>query len=463
MNLEKILAENMLRFGTKNLGQAVAVLTQLMEAVGDPAGPISITGPQLEILKTATNSSSALKFGLGTIKNVLVANNQNALYVLCAGAMNGNMGGAFAALLSRRAAGNDKLILKSIDGADGSSYKFTVDVPEIKLTTSAKGLVDILNYNGTAKTVDEFLTYINTYNLAAWFNNKNWNSATEQYVIDADNILNDNNRQSLSGTMSAEMNIYLYRYKGGSTLSIASNFIPQAGPFQSIPVTIGGINVAADINSATSTIVKDFLKNPILKGWTISKIINQTGVDGKLSLAKYSNNLASFKTDTGLEDADLKVIADQSEIADENNILNPAFIWPDADTQRTTSIKFKGNLGGAADSSYGYFGGLGLIAIKRAANIEAALKATPELANIPIQTKPWVSGTGDTKIGPDGTIFFSVKGPNGETELTKEIIDQLTSQKQSNSIIERLTSDNAVISMFSKFNEDAYELGTAGK
>jgi hypothetical protein len=70
-----------------------------------------------------------------------------------------------------------------------------------------------------------------------------------------------------------------------------------------------------------SIIVKDFLKNPILKGWTISKIINQTGVDGALSLAKYSNNLASFKTDTGLEDADLKVIADQREIADENNIL----------------------------------------------------------------------------------------------------------------------------------------------
>ena len=114
MSLEKILAENMLRFGTKNLGPAVAVLTQLMEAAGDPAGPISISVPQLAILKTATSTSTALKNGLGTVKNVLVANKQNPLYVLCAGAMNGNMGSAFAALLSRRAAGNDKLILKIV-------------------------------------------------------------------------------------------------------------------------------------------------------------------------------------------------------------------------------------------------------------------------------------------------------------------------------------------------------------
>ena len=46
MNLEKILAENMLRFGTKNLGQSVAILNRLIEAAGDPAGAISITAEQ---------------------------------------------------------------------------------------------------------------------------------------------------------------------------------------------------------------------------------------------------------------------------------------------------------------------------------------------------------------------------------------------------------------------------------
>ena len=60
MNLEKILTRNMLRFGTKNLGQAVTVL-QLMEAVGDAPGTISITAPQLEILNQAKSSSTALK------------------------------------------------------------------------------------------------------------------------------------------------------------------------------------------------------------------------------------------------------------------------------------------------------------------------------------------------------------------------------------------------------------------
>jgi hypothetical protein len=465
MNLEKILAENMLRFGTKNLGQSVAILNRLIEAAGDPAGAISITAEQSTILATASNTSTAFKNGLQTVKNVLVANKQNPLTVLCAAAMNGNMGGVWASMVSRRAAGNDKLILKSIDGADASSYKFTVDVPEITLTTTAAGLVSIVGYKGATNTVDEFLTYINTYNLAACFNNKNWNKGNEQYVIDKDTILNDAGQQSLTGTLNtAETNVYLYRYKGGTSLSIASKFVPQIGPFQSIPLTISGINVAANIESAASTIVNDFLKNPMLKGWTISKIINQTGVDGAQSLAKYSNNLDSFKTDTGLTDADLKVPADQSGIAGAGGTLDPAFIWPDVATQQTTSLKFKGSKGGAADSSYNHYGGLGLIAIKRAANIEAALKAIPEIANVPIQTKPWVSGTEDSKIGQyGGTIFFSVKGPNGETELTKEILAQLASQKQSNSTIERLVSDNTVLAMFSKFNEDAYELGTAGK
>ena len=463
MNLEKILAENMLRFGTKNLGQSVAVLYRLIEAAGDPAGAISISAEQTTILGTAAGSSMAMKNGKNTIKNVLVANNQNPLYILCAAAMNGNMGGAWAALLSRRAAGNDKLILKSIDGADSTSYNFTVDVPEITLTTTAAGLVSISGYKGATNTVDEFLTYINTYNLAACFNNKNWNKGNEQYVIDMDSILNDAGQQSLAGTLNtAETSVYLYRYKGGTTSSITSKFVPQTGPFQSIPLTISGLNVAANIESVASTIVNDFLKNPMLKGWTISKIINQTGVDGAQSLAKYSNNLDSFKTDTGLTDADLKVPADQSGIAGAGGTLDAAFIWPDVATQQTTSLKFKGSKGGAADSSYNYYGGLGLIAIKRAANIEAALKAIPEIANVPIQTKPWVSGTDDPAIGQfGGTIFFSVKGPNGETELTKEILAQLASQKQSNSTIERLVSDNSVLAMFSKFNEDALELGTA--
>lgn len=461
MNLEKILTRNMLRFGTKNLGQAVTVL-QLMEAVGDAPGTISITAPQLEILNQAKSSSTALKNGLSSIKNILVANNQNVLYVLAAGAMNGNIGGNFKALLSKRAAGNDKLILKSIDGAEANSYKFTVDEPEIMLATKANGLVDIKDYNGSTYTVDEFLTYINTYNLAEWFNNKNWNTGCRQYVINNDTILNDNDKQSLAGTyFDGQPNIYLYRYKGGATTSITSNFIPQVGQFQSIPVTIGGINVAVNINSAISTIVNGFLKSPILTGWTISKIINQTGVSGKQSLENYNNNLASFKTATGLTDADLQPTGGQAELAGDNDILNPAFIWPDTNTQQTISTKFKGSLGGAADSDYGHYGGLGFIAIKRAANIEAALKAAPELANITIQTKPWVSGTDNTKIGPDGSIFFTVKGPNGETELTKEIIDQLISQTQANATIERLASDNTVLSMFSKFNTDAYELGTA--
>ena len=156
-------------------------------------------------------------------------------------------------------------------------------------------------------------------------------------------------------------------------------------------------------------------------------------------------------------DADLKVPTDQSEISDDNNIIKPDFIWPTANTQQTVSIKFKGSKGGDAYSSYGYYGGLGLIAIKRAANIEAALKAVPEFANVTIETKPWVTGTDYPNLGPSGTIFFSIKGPNGETQLTKELIDQIAAQKQSSAIIERLASDNNVTTMFAKFTEDSYQ------
>jgi hypothetical protein len=118
MKFEKILAENMLRFGTKNLGEAVAIISRILEAVGDPAGAISISTKQSTILQTATNTSTALKNGMVTIKNVLTTNKVNPLYVLCAGAMNGNLGGGLSALFNRREAGSDKLILKAIDSAD---------------------------------------------------------------------------------------------------------------------------------------------------------------------------------------------------------------------------------------------------------------------------------------------------------------------------------------------------------
>ena len=460
MKFEKILAENMLRFGTKNLGEAVAIIKKLMEAVGDPAGTITITPEQQTILDTAIKSSTALKNGMVTIKNVLTTNKVNPLYVLCAGAMNGNLGGGLSALFSRREAGSDKLILQAIDSAESAAYNFSVDVAEIQLSSAANGTINIKNYPGTTYTVDEFLTYLNTYNLANWFNSKNWKSGVEQYVIDAENILDDNGVQTLTNTMETNTSVFLYRYKGGKSTGFSSTFVPQPGAYQSVPVDIEGINVAANIETPVSIIVNDFLKNPLLKGWTISKIINQTGVNGNISLADYNENLESFKTATGLSDADLKVPNDQSEISDDNNILKPDFIWPTANTQQTVSIKFKGSKGGPADASYGYYGGLGLIAIKRAANIEAALKAVPEFANVPIETKPYVTGTDYPKLGPTGTIFFSIKGPNGETALTKELIDQVAAQKQSKATIERLASDNTATTMFSKFTDDSYQKST---
>jgi hypothetical protein len=334
------------------------------------------------------------------------------------------------------------------------AYNFSIDVPEIKLSTQANGNISIKGYQGTTYTVDEFLTYLNTYNLANWYNSKNWKGGVEQYVIDAENILDDDDVQSLMNTMETNESIFLYRYKGGKSTGFSSTFVPQPGKYQSVPVDIDGINVAANIDSVVSIIVNDFLKNPLLKGWTIASIINQTGVNGNQSLANYNENLESFKTDTGLTDADLKMPKDQSQISDDNDILLPDFIWPTVNTQRTITLKFKGSKGGPADASYSYYGGLGPIAFKRAANIEAALKAIPEFANVPIQTKPWVSGTDYPNIGPAGTIFFSIKGPNGETELTSDLITQIAAQKQQAAVIERLVSDNDVKTMFSKFIED---------
>ncbi len=70
------------------------------------------------------------------------------------------------------------------------------------------------------------------------------------------------------------------------------------------------------------------------------------------------------------------------------------------------------------------------------------------------------TGTDYPKLGPTGTIFFSIKGPNGETALTKELIDQVAAQKQSKASIERLASDNTVTTMFSKFTDDSYQKST---
>jgi len=460
MRSEKILAENMLRFGTKNLGQAAAVIRRILEAVGDEPSAITITPEQLTILKTAYGTSMAMKNGAGTIRNVPVKDDLNPLYVLAAAAMNGSIGGWFQSLLSKRAAGNDKIILTALNGAEATSMKFTVDVAEIKLSTSADGTINIANYK-TGVSVANFLIYLNTYNLGSIFNNKNWTAGgSEQYAIDADNILNDAGKQDLTGTMTTSNTVYLYRLKGGVSITsgFSSTFVPQPGEFQSVPVTMEGIDTNVNIDAAVSIIVNDFLKNPLLKGWTISKIINQTGVSGNNSLADYNGDLEKFKTATNLTDADLKVSNDQSEIGDDNYMLKPDFIWPTANTQRTISLSFKGSQGGDPYSSRNYFGGLGPIAIKRAANVEAKLKAVPELANATIETKPWVGGSAYSQLGPDGTIFFSITGPNGETQLTKDLIDQISSQKQTAAVIERLASDNDLLSMFSKFNQSDQEL-----
>lgn len=459
MRSEKILAENMLRFGTKNLGQAAAVIRRILEAVGDEPSAITITPEQLKLLTTAYGTSMAMKNGNGDIRNVPVKDNLNPIYVLATAAMNGSIGGWFQSLLSKRAAGNDAVILKALNGADKDSMRFTVDVAEIKLSISADGTVSIANYK-SGSTVKDFLIYLNTYNLGSIFNNKNWTSAgSEQYAIDADNILNDAGKQDLTGTMETSNTVYLYRLKGGVAVTgFSSTFVPQPGEFQSVPVTMAGIDTNVNIDDAVSVIVNDFLKNPLLKGWTVSKIINQTGVSGNNSLAEYNEDIEKFKTATNLTDADLKMPDDQSEISDDNNILKPDFIWPTANTQRTISLTFKGSQGGDPYSSRNYFGGLGPIAIKRAANVEEKLKAVPELANATIETKPWVGGSAYSQLGPDGTIFFSITGPNGETQLTKELIDQIASQKQTGAVIERLSSTNDVLGMFSKFNQSDQEL-----
>ena len=458
MRSEKILAENMLRFGTKNLGQAVAVIRRIIEAAGDEASAITITSEQLTLLNEVFTKSMAMKNADNTLRNVPVKDNLKPLYVLAAAAMNGSIGGFFQSLLSKRAAGKDTVIKNALNGADKDSMKFTVDIAEIKLSTSADGTISITKYAGGS--VGEFLSYLNTYNLASIFNNKNWSTGgSEQYAIDAENILDANGKQSLAGTMTTSNTVYLYRLKGAIAVAgFSSTFVPQPGKYQSVPVNIDGINVAANIDSVVSVIVNDFLKNPLLKGWTISSIINQTGVNGNQSLANYNENLESFKTDTGLTDADLKIPNDQSEISDDNDMLKPEFIWPTATTQQTIGLKFLGSKGGPANSSYSHYGGLGPIAVKRAANIEAALKAIPEFANVTIQTKPWVSGTDNPNIGPAGTIFFSIKGPNGETELTSDLITQIAAQKQTAAVIERLVSDNDVLTMFSKFNQSDQEL-----
>lgn len=466
LSFEKILAENMLRFGTKNLGDTVNKLKRLIEGLGsgDAVGA-GVVVPQniIDLIDASRGNSMALKDAVVQLKNmkIPIKCNTSIPYAIVYGAIKGNAAqlgdGGLLKLLGLK----NKFIerLKNIlDGMASDALLFgdygTISLnpyPDDPTKVATRGEVTTATGVGgdeqTGSDYIELLTYLNTYNLMNCIETKWTNTGVQQYIIDTSNV-DENGFLNLDAGNAfyvwPDISFYATAQAGvakaGKTVE-KSKFVPVIGPKQEVPIgpdTFPAMKVAvADAGwTKISEKIDGFVTSPEFggKGWKITGFTVNTAAS--LGETVKSANAASFATEAGVQLSDVTAAG----ITDSN----------------VKDISQKSPL--VAGPAVQGRSGQDFLAITRANNIKARLEAA--YPGIPVTTAPALA-TGKAE-GRFGAVTFTVLGPNKEVSIPATMVS--TGVAGANTDLSkvfncyRVESQNYLANMFNN-SLDALELG----
>ena len=465
-SLERILAENMLRFGTKNLGDTISTVKRLVEQLGagDGVGAgVNIPADMLALIKQIGPTCSAYKNGVTQLKNmkIPVLCNGSIIDALIYGAFKGNAAqigyGKIFKQLGMTKKFNEKL--KSVlDGLHSESFMFkdadTVTfnpypedptlVATIGEVTAAMG---VSGAEQAGSSYNELLTYLNTYNLMNAMATQWTENGVQQYIFTEKP--EDNQDENGFLDLDARAALWVYRdicfyataqvgvSKAGKNIS-TSKFIPVAGDKQTVPIAPDtfpqmGVTVADGGWSKITSHFEGFKSDPKFggAGWKIKGItVNTAASLGE----KVTANVAEFSRQTGVPVQDLT----KAGITD-TNVKDP--------------------VGLAAGPAKAGRSGQDFLAITRANNIKQKLEVA--YPGIPVTTNPMLAL--GAAAGRYGSVDFTVEGPSREESIPASMVS--TGKVGGTENLEkvfncyRVDSNYPLATMF--LYKDAYEKGDA--
>ena len=468
LSFEKILAENMLRFGTKNLGETVDKLKRLIEGLGagDAVGAgVVVPADVLALIEAAHGNSQAIKDSVVQLKNmkIPIKCNTNIPYAIIYGAIKGNAAqfgsGGLMKLLGMKKQFVAKLA-KVLDAMASDALLFsdwgTISLnpyPEDPTKVATIGEVTTGTGIGGAEQTGsdymELLTYLNTYNLMNCIETTWTTSGVQQYLLQGKGELDANGFLNLDAgnAMGAWGDISFYATaqagvsKAGKTIE-KSKFVPVIGPKQEVPIgpdTFPKMKVAvADAGwTKISEKIDGFVTSPEFggKGWKITGFTVSTAAS--LGETVKSANAASFATEAGVQLSDVTAAG----ITDSN--------------VRDISQKSPLVAGPAVQGRSGQ----DFLAITRANNIKARLEAA--YPGIPVTTAPALA-TGKAE-GRFGDVSFTVLGPNKEVSIPATMVN--TGTAGANTDLSkvfncyRVESDYNLVNIFNYTFDDAQVSG----
>ena len=470
MSLEKILAENMLRFGTKNLGDTVNKVKRLVEALGagDGVGQgVVIPADVLALIQEVGPTCTAYKNALQSTKamNIPIICNGTIIDAIIYGAVKGNAAqlgtGALLKAFGLKKQFNKKL-KQILDGLPSDSLGF-YDVGKISFNpypadpTKVATLVEITATMGKSgeeqagSDYTELLKYLNTYNLLNCINTKWVRDGVQQYVLNRfDGSDGSGGSKDEQGFLDLDAGPALYAYadicfyatraagvsKAGKQVT-KSKFVPIAGDKQNVPIDKdtfpkGTVTVNDAGWSKISDALTGFQSDPKFggAGWKITGLqVNTAASLGE----KVVGTIDQFSTKTGVSVADLAKAGITA-----TNVADPA--------------------GLSAGPAQPGRSGQDFLAITRANNIKAKLEAA--VPGIPITTNPQLA-TGAAE-GRFGGVTFTVMGPNREISIPAEMAStgKIGTAQDLSKVFNcyQVDSNYNLASMFAF--KDAFELGT---
>ena len=335
MSLEKILAENMLRFGTKNLGDTVNKVKRLVEALGagdgvgqgvviptDVLNLITLVGGRSQAYKNAVQSTNAMK--------IPVLCNGSIIDAIIYGAVKGNAAQLGSGGLLKLIGAKDKFnarLTQILDGLPSDALGFydvgTISLnpyPEDPTKVATKGEVTAamgrMGEEQAGTDYMELLKYLNTYNLLNCISTKWTDANVQQYVLSQSEVEKD-------GFLNLDSGPALYAYpdicfyataqagvsKAGKKVT-TSKFVAIAGDKQNVPIdkdTFPKGTVA--VNDAGWSKISDaltgFQNDPKFggAGWKITGL--QVSTAASLGEPVESPTVADFSRMTGVSVQDL--------------------------------------------------------------------------------------------------------------------------------------------------------------
>jgi len=421
-SLEKILAENMLRFGTKNLGETVDKLKMLVEQLGagDGVGAgVQIPQNVLTAIQGAAASSTAYKNGVVALRNmkVPILCNGSIIDALIYGAIKGNavmpyfQGGMLLKLIGKKDFSNK--IIPLLDALPSDMLLFSDDAtvslnPDPNDTTKVATIGEVTPSMGVGgaeqagSDYNELITYLNTYNLMNAVESEWRQDGVQQYVIDNSTFVDGYVDMDAGPSLYKNSSLTLYataaigKSKAGKAVT-TSKFIPVAGDVQKIPIPkdtfpkgVVAVNDTAfkSISDALTGFQQDAKFGKA--GWTITGItVNTAASLGE----KVSGTIDQFATMTGVSVADLAKAGITAA-----NVADPA--------------------GLAAGPAKAGRSGQDFLAITRANNLKSKIETA--VPGITVTTNPQLAA--GAAEGRFGEVTFTVQGPNKEVSIPAEMV-----------------------------------------